>query len=104
MKNTLALFSITVLCFCISCNQATKKIEYGSNNGKQITIFNTKIYYEEYGQGMPLILLSGGGMDRSIKDYEKCIPKLAKHYRVIAPDTPGQGRSELPDSLTCRYY
>ena len=45
-------------------------------------------------------MLSGGGLDRSIKDFEKCIPALSKHYRVIAPDTPGQGQSEQADTLT----
>jgi pimeloyl-ACP methyl ester carboxylesterase len=96
------LFFLALLFLWTSCNteSKTQKIVYGSNNGKVMRIFNKKIYYEEYGKGMPLILLSGGGIDRSIKDYEKCIPELAKHFRVIAPDTPGQGRSELPDSLT----
>jgi pimeloyl-ACP methyl ester carboxylesterase len=82
------------------CNIESDRIEYGSNNGKQVEILNTKIYYEEYGQGMPLLLLSGGGMTRSIKDFEKCIPELSTHFRIIAPDTPGQGRSELPDTIT----
>lgn len=100
MKKTCIVFSFLFLFLLNSCNTETKKIVYGSNNGKVMRIFNTNIYYEEYGKGMPLLLLSGGGIDRSIKDYEKCIPELSKHYRVIAPDTPGQGRSELPDSLT----
>ena len=100
MKKTFTLFSTAVLFLCISCITETKKIAYGSNGGKQLRILNTNIYYEEYGQGMPLLLLSGGGMDRSIKDFEKCIPDLARHYRVIAPDTPGQGRSGLPDSVS----
>ncbi|WP_332737579.1 alpha/beta fold hydrolase [Flavihumibacter sp.] len=39
-------------------------------------------------------MLSGGGINRRIKDFSKCIPELSKHFRVIAPDTPGQGRSE----------
>ncbi len=93
---------ILVLFLCTSCNTGTKSIEYGSNNGVQIIIKRKKIYYEEYGQGTPLLLLSGRGLDRSIKDFEKCIPELAKHYRVIAPDTPGQGRSEQADTLS--YY
>jgi pimeloyl-ACP methyl ester carboxylesterase len=100
MKKTCTLFTLSLLFLFTSCHTDTQKIVYGSNNGKVMRILNTNIYYEEYGKGMPLILLSGGGLDRSIKDYEKCIPELAKHYRVIAPDTPGQGRSELPDSLT----
>jgi pimeloyl-ACP methyl ester carboxylesterase len=76
------------------------KIEYGSNKGKYVNINKRKIYYEEYGQGTPLLLLSGGGLQRSIKDFEQCIPQLSKKYRVIAPDTPGQGRSEQTDSLS----
>lgn len=75
-----------------------QEIKYGSNNGKYISIFNTKIYYEEYGEGTPLILLQGG--TGSIRDFELCIPELSKHFRVIAPDTPGQGRSELADSMS----
>jgi pimeloyl-ACP methyl ester carboxylesterase len=84
----------------MSCNTETKKVDYGSNNGSYLKINNRKMYFEEYGQGTPLLLLSGGGLNRSIRDFGKCIPELAKHYRVIAPDTPGQGRSEQTDSLT----
>src|SRR5688572_19155545 len=95
------VFGLIIVSFLwTSCNTATDKIEYGSNNGKQVSIFDKKIYYEEYGQGTPLILLSGGGLERSIKDFENCIPGLAERYRVIAPDTPGQGRSEQADTLT----
>ena len=76
------------------------QIKYGSNNGKYLALLRKKIYYEEYGHGIPLLLLSGGGLNRSIKDFGKCIPALSKHYRVIAPDTPGQGKSEQTDSLS----
>ena len=98
MKVTIGFILVSLL--WTSCNTATDKIEYGSNDGKVLSVFNKKIYYEEYGQGIPLILLSGGGLERSIKDFENCIPGLAKHHRVIAPDTPGQGRSEQADTLT----
>ena len=98
MKITFGLILVSLL--WTSCNTGTKTFEYGSNNGRWITINNKKIYFEEYGHGTPLLLLSGGGLSRSIKDFEKCIPELAKHYRVIAPDTPGQGRSEQADSLS----
>ena len=81
-----------------ACSPKEQKIEYGSNNGKYLTIFDTQIYYEEYGTGTPLILLQGGM--GGIHDFAKCIPELSKHYRIIAPDTPGQGRSELADSMS----
>ncbi len=82
------------------CTLEPTMFEYGSSNGRHFVINTKKIYVEEYGQGMPLLLLSGGGLNRSIKDFEKCIPDLSKQYRVIAPDTPGQGRSEQTDSLS----
>ena len=98
MKTAFGLILISVL--WASCSTETKKIEYGANDGKYVIINNRKIYFEEYGQGTPLLLLSGGGINRSIRDFGKCIPGLSKHYRVIAPDTPGQGRSEQTDSLS----
>lgn len=98
MKIAFGLILISLL--WTSCNVGTTKIEYGSNDGRHIVINKRKIYFEEYGQGTPLLLLSGGGLHRSIKDFGKCIPDLSKKYRVIAPDTPGQGKSEQTDSLS----
>lgn len=90
---------VFVLCIPAGNTFAQKKpISYGSNNGKYISIFNTKIYYEEYGKGTPLILLQGGM--GGIENFSLCIPELSKHFRVIAPDTPGQGRSEMADSMS----
>jgi len=98
MKIAFGLILISIL--WTSCTTEETKIKYGSNDGSHIVINNRKIYFEEYGQGTPLLLLSGGGINRSIRDFGKCIPELSKHYRVIAPDTPGQGRSEQTDSLS----
>ena len=91
---------ILVLLLSSSCKTEPKDFAFGANDGNVININGKKIYYEEYGQGTPLLLLSGGGIDRSIRDFGKCIPNLSKRYRVIAPDTPGQGRSEQTDSLS----
>jgi pimeloyl-ACP methyl ester carboxylesterase len=83
------------------------QINYGSNNGKYLTIRGTKLYYEEYGKGTPLLMLHGGFGD--ISDFKKCIPELSKKFRVIIPYAPGQGRSDFPDSslsyqLKASYY
>jgi pimeloyl-ACP methyl ester carboxylesterase len=68
------------------------KTNYGKNkDGKYIDLENAKIYYEEYGKGHPLLLLHGNG--GSISDFYQQIPFLSKHYRVIAIDTRGQGKS-----------
>ena len=94
-KTLILFFACFFLCF-VSFGQ--KKILYGSNNGKYASIFNKKIYYEEYGHGVPLLLLQGGL--KRISDFSSCIPELSKHFRVIAPDDPGQGRSEMLDTMT----
>jgi pimeloyl-ACP methyl ester carboxylesterase len=72
------------------------QIKYGSNNGKYLTIKGTKIYYEEYGEGTPLLLIHGGF--GSIIDFENVIPILSEKYKVIISDAPGLGRSEYSDT------
>ncbi|WP_051748037.1 alpha/beta fold hydrolase [Nevskia soli] len=51
-----------------------------------------RLHYEEAGAGPPLVLLHGIGA--SCRDWEYNIPAFAEHYRVIAPDLRGFGRSE----------
>lgn len=92
----IALIGLYIILYHISFGQ--QQIKYGSNNGKYVSIFNKKIYYEEYGKGTPLIMIEGGM--KSIKDFTLCIPYLMKHFRVIAADDPGQGRSEMLDTMT----
>jgi pimeloyl-ACP methyl ester carboxylesterase len=99
LMNKLYLICFTMIC-CFFGEQSLGQsvIPYGSNGGSYVMIFNKKIYYEEYGKGVPLIMLEGGM--KSIKDFSFCIPELMKHFRVIAPDDPGQGRSEMLDTMT----
>lgn len=97
MKHIIKRLLILLLFIC-STESWGQEINYGSNHGKYLDISNTKIYYEEYGSGIPLLLLHGGF--GSIHDFQKVIPKLAKHFRVIAVDSPGHGRSEQADTLS----
>lgn len=66
---------------------------YGNNKlaGKYANVNGIKIYYEEYGEGQPLLLLHGN--TSSINLFEKQIPQLSKNFHVIAVDTRGQGKS-----------
>ncbi|MFT3935686.1 MAG: alpha/beta hydrolase [Chitinophagaceae bacterium] len=98
MNNCKIIFLLGIATILCAISFGQQQIQYGSNNGKYVSIFNKKIYYEEYGKGTPLLLLEGG--IKSIKDFSACIPELMKHYRVIAPDDPGQGRSEMLDTMT----
>lgn len=53
-----------------------------------------KLYYEEAGEGTPIILLHG--LSASMLMYKKEIAYLKKQFRVIAFDFRGHGKSEKP--------
>lgn len=53
-----------------------------------------QLHYEDYGHGQPLLLVHGLGS--STRDWEYQIPLLARHYRVLALDVRGHGRSDKP--------
>src|SRR5215203_808876 len=105
MKKIIPILVIVLVFWCNSA--APQNYIAGSTRGKYLTIRGTKVYYEEYGKGIPLLLLHGGF--GNIADFQKCTPGLSKHFRVIMPDAPGLGRSEFPDSslsyhLMASYY
>ena len=52
------------------------------------------IYYEVHGGGEPFVLILGLGSD--ITNYDWMIQELARHYRVIAFDNRGAGRTDKP--------
>ncbi len=52
---------------------------------------DVKIWYAEYGQGEPVILLHGGLANANY--WGNQVPVLAKSYRVIVMDSRGHGRS-----------
>ncbi len=74
-------------------NESDESSDFGSNAtaGKVLHLNDADIYYESYGKGEPLFLLHGNG--GSISDFSKEIPELSRHFRVIAMDTRGQGKS-----------
>lgn len=65
------------------------------------SIFNGLLFRDTY-KGTPLLLLYGGF--GSIKDYKNVIGPLSIKYKVIALDSPGQGRSEQIDSISYQIY
>ncbi|MEN8126008.1 MAG: alpha/beta hydrolase [Bacteroidota bacterium] len=94
----LVIISLALFFLFLSSQSSHSQIVYGSNNGKQISINGTNLYFEEYGSGTPLLMLHGG--IGSIYKFRQAIPELANHFRVIAVDSPGHGRSEQADTLS----
>ena len=78
----------------------TKK-GYGNGPGKFYEKGPVKIYYEEYGTGFPLMLLSGGGLSSTIAGLRGPFPVIDEfkgEYRCIAADlrNAGGGKSTGP--------
>jgi 3-oxoadipate enol-lactonase len=54
-----------------------------------------QLYYEEHGQGTPVVLLHGFPLDHTI--WEPLLPVLKEHARIILPDLRGHGHSPITD-------
>jgi 3-oxoadipate enol-lactonase len=62
--------------------------------GGKLPLNGIDIFYEETGEGPPVLLLHGLGS--STRDWENQTPALARGHRVIAMDVRGHGRSARP--------
>ena len=73
---------------------------------KNIDYRETRLYYDDAGNGMPVILLHGFGESATIWDEQ--VKFLSEHFRIITPDLPGSGSSTMPemgdDFLTMEDY
>ncbi len=63
-------------------------------DAKRVEINGASIAYTEQGEGQPLLLLHGGGLSSAM--WGNLAGELAKHYRVVMPDTRGHGASTNP--------
>lgn len=62
-----------------------------------LTVDGLRLYYEEYGDGTPLIMLHGGtGMLDADSGWGRLHPLLAERYRIILIEHRGHGRTNNP--------
>ena len=52
------------------------------------------IHYEEFGEGVPLILLHGGS--GTLEEWKPMIPSFEPHFHVYAPDSRAHGKTDNP--------
>lgn len=53
---------------------------------------------DPHNDATPLILLHGGGADSALVSFGSALVALGQRRRVIAPDLPGYGETEFPES------
>jgi pimeloyl-ACP methyl ester carboxylesterase len=76
---------------------------------KSVHVAGTDVHYVEAGNGVPLVLLHGGLMsndpvwDGSMGAYASRIALFAEHFRVIAPDLRGHGKTGNPGGGPITY-
>jgi pimeloyl-ACP methyl ester carboxylesterase len=58
------------------------------------SVGQVELFYEEYGQGEPLLLIMGLAADSTAWMFQ--VPEFSRHYRTIVFDNRGVGRSSKP--------
>jgi len=61
------------------------------------------VFYREAGPADAPVVLLLHGFPASSFQYRELIPRLADKYRVIAPDLPGFGFTEVPETRQYKY-
>jgi len=76
--------------------QYTKELDSNSpgKKGSYVQANGLSIYYEEYGSGAPLVLIHGGCLN--LNSWSESIPTFAPHFRALAFDSRGHGRTKDP--------
>ena len=63
-----------------------------------------RTHYVTAGSGELLLLIHGGGAGADgLGNWQFCIPPFAEHFKVIAYDMVGFGKSDAPDPATFAY-
>jgi pimeloyl-ACP methyl ester carboxylesterase len=60
-----------------------------------VDVNGLRMYYEMRGDGPPLVLILGLAAD--VAEFSRVIDALAEHFRVLAFDNRGAGRTDKPD-------
>jgi pimeloyl-ACP methyl ester carboxylesterase len=69
--------------------------------GHYAKVAGYRMYYEEYGRGVPVVLLHGG-LNTIAGSFARQIPMLMRRYHVIAVEQVGHGHT--PDAETSFTY
>ena len=72
-------------------------------NYRTVDIDGIDLFYREAGPSKAPVVVLLHGFPSSSNMFRNLIPALGERYRVIAPDYPGFGQSEMPDRAQFRY-
>lgn len=85
-----------------SASSAPEKFP-GRVSFRTIEADGVRVFYREAGSANSPVVLLLHGFPTSSHMYRELIPRLATRYRVIAPDLPGFGFTQVPEARNYRY-
>src|SRR4030095_3466484 len=98
------IFMFLSLFFIISCTNSKDRSMPAKSENKQETqdsgyapVNGLKMYYEIHGEGVPLVLIHGGGSTIQTS-FGTILPLLAQQYKVIAVELQAHGHTNDRDS------
>jgi len=91
------LVAFQCLLFGQNSKKTTNEKASGNKNTGYCNVKGGKLYYEEQGTGMPLIMIHAGMLDSRM--WEDQVAAFSKQYRVITYDARRHGRSQT-DSVS----
>lgn len=68
-----------------------------ATSGRSVSVHGTRLYYEERGEGVPILCIHGAGSSAQL--WAGAVEKLAGLGRAIAYDRRGYGRSDRVEPL-----
>jgi pimeloyl-ACP methyl ester carboxylesterase len=89
------LTTIVLLVVATSTQTATAQPKTLQPESRFAKLDGARVHYVSYGKGDEALVLIHG-WTQNIDAWRDQIPEFAKHYRVIALDLPGHGKSDKP--------
>ncbi|MEC5145035.1 alpha/beta hydrolase [Chitinophaga sp. 212800010-3] len=96
MKNILRLKSILLLIAIILTASPSNAQQMKPSGSGYAPVNGTKVYYEVYGEGRPIVLLHGAFMTIN-SNWGELIPELSKTRKVIAIELQGHGHTPFSE-------
>src|SRR5277367_6238918 len=83
--------------------ELAKALRIPRTSVRRVEADGVKMFYREAGPSEAPVVLLLHGFPTSSFQYRELIPRLADRYRVIAPDLPGFGFTEVPAERNYKY-
>jgi pimeloyl-ACP methyl ester carboxylesterase len=83
--------------------ESAKDLQIPRASAHRVEADGLKMFYREAGPSDAPVVLLLHGFPTSSFQYRELIPRLADRYRVIAPDLPGFGFTEVPNERHYHY-